>query len=167
MSPQSLRHRFSSDALDTASPAKIVVMAFDRLDRDLAGALVAIESRNVPKTHELLVHAQDLVHELRCMLDLDAWEHAPKLASIYQYVGELLMKANIHKRVTEVHEARTLLADIGDAFRQAAVSATTASQNAAPPAPAPAPAASRFASPGTPPPAFVGARPGSSFSAVG
>jgi flagellar protein FliS len=175
MNHQQLRNKFTAGALETASPAKIVVMAFDRLDRDLAGALVAIDSRDVPKAHELLVHAQDLVHELLCMLDLDAWEHAPKLASIYQYVGELLTKANMHKRTAEVHEARTLLADIGDAFRQAAVSAATAPQPAvttapapAPaPAPAAAPAASRFASPSTPPPAFAGARPGSSFSAVG
>lgn len=171
MSPQSLRHRFSSDALETASPAKIVVMAFDRLDRDLAGALVAIESRNVPKSHELLVHAQDLVHELLCMLDLDAWEHAPKLASIYQYVGELLTRANVYKRAAEVNEARTLLADIGDAFRQAAVSAATSPQPVSAPLTTPpvatAPAAPRFATPSTPAPAFAGAKPGSSFSAVG
>lgn len=167
MSPQSLRNRFSSDALETASPAKIVVMAFDRLDRDLAGALVAIESKQIERSHELLVHAQDLVNELRCMLDLDAWEHAPKLASIYEYVGDLLVRANMRKSQAEVQEARTLLADIGDAFRQAAVAPS--------PAPAPtaaAPAASKFAAPSapapsaTPRPALAGSASGSGFSAI-
>lgn len=147
-------------------------MAFDRIDRDLAGALVAIESKNVERSHELLVHAQDLVHELLCMLDLDAWEHAPKLASIYQYVGELLLKANVHKRVAEVNEARTLLADIGDAFRQAAISAaSTPAATAGPGAPATPPAASKFASPSSSPsapaPAFAGATTSAGFSAIG
>lgn len=125
-------------------------MAYDRLDRDLAGALVALESRAIERSHELLVHAQDLVHELLCMLDLDAWEHAPQLASIYRYVIELLTAANVRKTVKEVKEARTLLAGLGDAFRQAAsmaaapATATADTQVTA----APGAAASKFANPG-------------------
>jgi flagellar secretion chaperone FliS len=142
MSPQSLRAKFTDGGLETASPAKVVVMAYDRLDRDLAGALVALESRDIERSHELLVHAQDLVHELLCMLDLDVWEHAPKLASIYQYVNELLTTANVRKSTAEANEARTLLAGLGDAFRQAA--AQSAVRPAATPArgadPAPRPA---------------------------
>ncbi len=146
MLPTSPRHRFSADALDTASPAKIVVMAFDRLERDLAGAVVAIEAKQIERSHELLVHAQDLVHELLYMLDQDAWEHAPKLASIYAYVIDLLTQANVRKSVKQVAEARTLLADIGDGFRQAA---TIASVPATPTVPGPAaPTRSAFATPG-------------------
>ena len=69
MSSQSLRNRFSNDGLETASPARIVVMAYDRIDRDLAGAIVALEARDVQRSHDLLCHAQDLVHELHNMLD--------------------------------------------------------------------------------------------------
>lgn len=132
-------------------------MAYDRLDRDLAGALVAIEARQIERSHELLVHAQDLTHELLCMLDLDAWEHAAQLASIYRYVIDLLTTANVRKSAKEVNEARTLLAGLGDAFRQAAVSA--AAPAAAPVAPAPAPRTSpALAAPVVRPvPAFAGA----------
>ena len=136
----------------------IVVMAYDRLDRDLAGALVAIEARQIERSHELLVHAQDLTHELLCMLDLDAWEHAAQLASIYQYVIDLLTTANVRKSAKEVNEARTLLAGLGDAFRQAAVSAG-GRPAAAPAAAAPAPrVSSALAAPVVRPvPAFAGA----------
>ena len=159
MSPQSLRARFTDGGLETASPARIVVMAYDRLDRDLAGALVAIEARQVERSHELLVHAQDLTNELLCMLDLDAWEHAAQLASIYQYVIDLLTTANMRKSAKEVNEARTLLAGLGDAFRQAAVSAAAPAQAAAPAAAAPAPrTSSALAAPVVRPvPAFAGA----------
>lgn len=131
---QSLRDRFTDGALDTASGPKVVVMAYDRLNRDLTGALEAIGRGEVAVTHDLLCHAQDLVAELLAMLDVDKWEHGRSLAAIYRYVLELLTEGNVTKRPAPVTEARTLLAELGDAFRQAAVSTVAA---AAPAVPAP------------------------------
>lgn len=119
-SSQALRARFTDGALSTASGPRVVVMAYDRLDRDLAGAIAAIEAKDIFTSHELLVHAQDIVHELLCMLDLDAWEHASTLAAIYGYVGELLTRANVTKTAGPVAEAKRLLGELGGAFRQAA-----------------------------------------------
>jgi len=116
-----LRERFTDGALSTASGPKVIGMAYDRMDRDIAGALEALALKDVAKSHELLVHAQDIVHELLCMLDFEAWEHAGALASIYRYVMELLTKANITKSAAPAVEARRHLAELGDAFRQAAV----------------------------------------------
>lgn len=119
-SSQALRARFTEGALSTASGPRVVVMAYDRLDRDLAGAISAIEAKDISTSHELLVHAQDIVHELLCMLDLDAWEHAATLASIYRYVIDLLTRANVTKTAKDAIEAKRLLRELGDAFRQAA-----------------------------------------------
>ena len=83
-SSQALRARFTDGALSTASGPRVVVMAYDRLDRDLAGAIAALEMKDITTSHQLLVHAQDLVHELLFMLDLDVWEHASTLAAIYR-----------------------------------------------------------------------------------
>ena len=55
------------------------------------------------------------------MLDVDVWDGAASLAAIYQYVTELLVRANVTKQVAEALEARHLLAELGDAFKQAAV----------------------------------------------
>ena len=115
-----LRERFTDGALSTASGPKVVSLAYDRMDRDLAGAIEALEAKDIATSHELLVHAQDIVHELLCMLDMDVWEHAASLGAIYRYVTELLMKANIAKVAAPAVEARRLLAELGDAFRQAA-----------------------------------------------
>src|SRR4051812_30907292 len=92
-----LRERFTDGALSTASGPKVVALAYDRLDRDLGRAIDALAAKDVGTSHELLVHAQDIVHELSCMLDLEAWEHAGSLAAIYQYVGDLLTNANVTK----------------------------------------------------------------------
>ena len=122
---QSLRERFTSGTLDTASGPRIVVMAYDRIDRDIAGALSALADGDLAKVHELLCHAQDLVHELNGMLDVDAWEHGPSLAAIYRYVIVRLTEANMTKLASPATEARNLLAELGDAFRTASVTAST------------------------------------------
>jgi flagellar secretion chaperone FliS len=118
---QTLRGRFTQEGLTTASGPRIVVMCFDRLDRDLGEAIVALADRDLGRSHDLLCHAQDIVHELQCMLDVNAWEHAGRLSAIYQYVNDLLMRANIAKHPAGVIESRGLLAELGDAFRQAAL----------------------------------------------
>jgi flagellar secretion chaperone FliS len=116
-----LRERFTTGGLDTASGPKVVVMAYDRLDRDIAAALSALTDGNLARAHELFCHAQDLVHELNGMLDVDAWEHGPSLAAIYRYVIVRLTEANMTKLPSPATEARNLLAELGEAFRQASV----------------------------------------------
>ena len=127
---QSLRERFTSGSLDTASGPRVVVMAYERLDRDIAGALSALADGELGKAHELLCHAQDLVHELNGMLDVDAWEHGPSLAAIYRYVIVRLTEANMTKLPSPATEARNLLAELGEAFRTAS---TTSSASFTPP----------------------------------
>ena len=117
---QAQRDRFADGGLATASGSKIIQLCFERLDRDLDGAVDAIAAHHFYRAHDLLCHAQDLVFELLCMLDLEAWEPAADLARIYGYVLELLAKANISKIAKPANEARMLLASLGDGFRQAA-----------------------------------------------
>lgn len=129
---QSVRDRFVSGALATASGPKVIEMAYDRLDRDLANALAAIEAAQVEPAHMALTHAQDLVNELLMMLDLDVWQHATALASIYRYVIDLLTLANVRKSPVEIQQARFLLGELGSAFAQAAATAATTPTASAP-----------------------------------
>lgn len=114
---QSLRARFTTGGLDTASGPKVIQLCYERLDRDIGAALVAMDERDLFGAHETLCHAQDIVHELLCMLNVDMWEHAASLASLYRYILELLTQANVKKNPVPAREARHLLAELGDAFR--------------------------------------------------
>ena len=120
------RERFTDGGLTTASGPKIIVMCYERLDRDITGAIDAIEHRQIERAHDLLLHAQDILLEMRCMMDFDAWEHAGSLSSIYRFASDLLVTANVKKSAREAEQARAMLAELGAAFKQAAASAVSA-----------------------------------------
>ena len=117
---ESKRERFISGGLLTTSGPKVLVMAFDRLDRDLLEAIGAIEQRSIEAAHQAFVHAQDIISELRMMLDLNAWEHAVSLDAVYRFVWDLLVQANVRKSIPQAQQARRLLSELGAAFAQAA-----------------------------------------------
>ena len=114
------KNPYASDAAATASPQRLLVMLYDRLALDLERAELAIAARNPSNAHTALVHAQDIIIELRATLDLDVWPAGQRLGLVYDYVLELLVDANIRKAAEPVAECRMLLAPIHDAWHQAA-----------------------------------------------
>ena len=117
---EAARSRYAGDQLETASGTRIILLCFDRLDRDLAQAGSAIERSDHCAANSALAHAQDLLSELATMLDLQAWEHAGALLSIYDYLLRLLPVANATTSEALVREAAGIVGEIGAAFRIAA-----------------------------------------------
>jgi flagellar protein FliS len=118
-SANAARNRFSAGNLEGVSGPRIVVMCFDRLERDLTTAVAAIERSDHYEANTALAHAQDLIGELAGMLDTAAWEHAGSLLSIYDYLLRLLAVANMKKDEAKVREALRHVGELAEAFRAA------------------------------------------------
>ena len=114
------RNPYVDDAALTASPQRLLVMLYDRLALDLHRAQIAIEASNPSKAHDSLVHAQDIVFELRAALDLEIWPGGQRLSMLYDYILELLVEANVKKQAHIVATCRQLIAPIHDAWHEAA-----------------------------------------------
>jgi flagellar protein FliS len=123
MTAQAMRARYAGEAVATASPAKLLTMLYDRLLRDVVGAEAALERRDLQTGHNLLVHAQQIVSELRSSLDVDAWSGGPGLAALYDYVGAELLAANLTKDPAKAGTCRELLEPLRQAWHEAALSA--------------------------------------------
>ena len=108
---------YRDHAVTTASPAKLVVLIFQRLTLELERALHALETDQSPHTH--LIHAQDLLVALLDALDLDAWEHAPQLANIYLTIHQNLITANIEKNPTLIRDNLDIITELTQAWTQA------------------------------------------------
>jgi flagellar protein FliS len=119
----SLRDRYLQDSINTASPAKLLTMLYDRLILDLGHAEEALHKGDRELANDKLNHAQEIVLELRVSLDVEAWDGAPGLANLYGYILTELIGANIARSPERVATCRTLLEPLRDAWREAAVTA--------------------------------------------
>lgn len=123
---QTLRERYVGDSIATASPVRLLTMLVDRLCLDLDLADSALASRDLATASQRLVHAQDIIMELRSSLDLEAWDGAPKLAEVYGYLYRRLVHANVAKDAGAVAECRRLIEPLRDAWHEAATRALVA-----------------------------------------
>ena len=120
MSYGNLRERYVQDSVSTASPATLLIMLYDRLVLDLLRAEAALNDNNKQQASEQLLHAQDVVSELASTLDVDAWEGAKQLMSVYTFLLTTLVEANLEGDVTKVVACRELVEPLQDAWQQAA-----------------------------------------------
>ena len=108
----------------TASPARLLVMLYERLVLDVRKALAAQQKADHAEAHTQLVHAQDIVLELRASLDVEAWEGGPGLASIYDFLHLQLVRANINRDAGATEGCLKLVEDLCATWREAALAAS-------------------------------------------
>lgn len=119
------RERYLADSIATASPAKLLVMLYDRLVLDLTRAEDALAADDRVAASRQLMHAQEILLELRTSLDVEAWEAAPGLANLYVFVLGELMRANVNGDGALVASCRGLVEPLRDAWREAAFKTAT------------------------------------------
>jgi len=124
MASPAMRARYLADAVNTASPAKLLVMLYDRLLIDLAQAETALVEGDRETGSGHLLHAQEIVIELRTSLRMDVWEGAVNLAKLYGFLLQELIAANVQADPGKIRDCRSIVEPLVSAWREAALSAT-------------------------------------------
>ncbi len=120
------RQRYATSAVSTASPARLLVMLYERLLRDLTTAASALQDRDLAVANDQLQHAQQIVLELRSSLDTAAWSGGPALEALYTWLHTELVTANVEKDAARVLTCKQIVEPLHDAWQQAACSAASA-----------------------------------------
>ena len=115
------REAYLSASVATASPAQLLVMLYERLVLDLQRATDALRRGEPSQAHDPLLHAQDIVLELRSSLRVDAWEGGPGLAALYDYLYGELVRANVAKDLTTAEFGLHVASTLRDTWRDAAL----------------------------------------------
>ncbi|WP_205314479.1 flagellar export chaperone FliS [Nocardioides houyundeii] len=121
------RNAYLGASINTASPERLLVMLCERLVLDVQRAQAAQESGDHQVAHTQLLHAQDIVAELRSSLKVDAWSGAAALGSLYDWLYGQLIVANTRRDVTVTQHCLGLAEQLCDTWRQAALSHAAAS----------------------------------------
>jgi len=120
------RSAYMNASVATATPARLLVMLYDRLLLDVQRALLAQrEGRHTDASSQLL-HAQEIVLELRTTLQVEAWEGGPRLAALYDWIRSQLVEANVRRDPAPTEACLPIVDELATSWRQAAM-ATTAS----------------------------------------
>jgi flagellar protein FliS len=120
--PAAVRARYLSAGVTTASPQQLLVMLYDRLALDLERAEEALAQGDRDGARPHVMHAQDVVLELRSSLKVDVWDGGPRLAALYGWVLGELIQANLKGDVRRVRDCRKVVEPLRDAWREAAAS---------------------------------------------
>ncbi len=121
MSYTAARARYTSDSTGTVSPARLLIMMYDRLVSDLAAAEAAMQRQDIAVTGERIGRAQEILLELAASLDVDAWPEGEPLRRLYFWMVSELWTARLSKQPQKVTECRELLEPLRDAWRIAAI----------------------------------------------
>jgi len=112
--------RYLAEVVATASPARLLVMLYDRLLLDIVQGRDALRQGHRIEADKHLRHAQDIVFELRSSLRVDQWDGASRLASIYSWLLKELIQANVDRDADKAEECRKLVEPLREAWHGAA-----------------------------------------------
>lgn len=115
------RSLYNRDSVLSASPAKLLVMLYDRLLLDLQRAETAQLAEDWPVASAQLMHAQEIVAELMTSLKPDVWDGGPGLMAVYHYVLDAMVRANTQRDVEKTRESMRLLEPLRLAWHDAAL----------------------------------------------
>ena len=97
---------YRKQAVSTASPVGLVVMLYDGALRFMEAGKAAIKAHDLEAQNKNLLRAQRIVMHLMGTLDTEqGGQIATNLLSLYTYVVDRLVKANIEDKVEPVDEA--------------------------------------------------------------
>ncbi len=102
--------KFREEQINTAPPEQLIEMLLNRSILDIDTGLANFVDRDILRIS--LQHAQDVVIELRCALDLSVGKIATNLDSLYGFVLVRLSDAIITPDATAAEEARAVLEEV-------------------------------------------------------
>jgi flagellar protein FliS len=110
--------QYREDAVATATPEGLTLMLYDGLVKFIKQGKFFIERKDWEKAHKAIVRAQDIVEELNCTLNMD-YEISTNLRSLYLYMKDRLVEANIGKDSEILDEVLVFAEELRDTWKEA------------------------------------------------
>lgn len=118
MTYNNMYQQYQQNSIMTASPEELTLMLYNGAIKFINLGKHQIENKEIEKANEAIKRAQDIIYELNNTLDM-TYEVSNNLRTIYTFVLEKLVDANIKKDVKFLDEALPLIEEIRDAWKEA------------------------------------------------
>lgn len=105
--------------VESADPHKLILMLFEGTQEALAKAKLHIKHNEIAEKGEMISKAIMIIdHGLKASLDMNTGKDiAQKLYSLYEYMTNRLLIANIQNDIKIIDEVNDLLSELYDAWK--------------------------------------------------
>lgn len=110
--------KYKQQSVNTATPEELTLMLYDGCIKFIKLARFAINDKEIEKANDNLLKAQAIVTELDITLD-DKYELSKNLHSLYDFVLDRLVNANIKKDASLLDAAESVITDLRDGWKEA------------------------------------------------
>ncbi len=108
---------YKTNTAMTASPQELTLMLYNGALKFCALAIEALQKNDISAAHKNNLKVQAIINELRITLDMK-YAIAKEMDALYIYIVQLLVDSNIEKNVTKLEEAKKLITEFRDTWKQ-------------------------------------------------
>lgn len=109
---------YATNAVSTQSQGQLIVLLYDGAIKFIERAEAGIATHQVQEAHTNIIKTQKILNELMVTLKVDTGEVAQQLLTLYQYMYQQLVQANIKKDVKLLAEVKELLIGLREAWKK-------------------------------------------------
>ncbi len=108
---------YQNNKIKTATPAELTLMLYDGAIKFCNIALVAIDEKDINKTHQNIIKTEKIISYLRSTLDFK-YPVAQDFENVYDLIFNKLVTANIRKDKEILEEALGLIREMRDTWKE-------------------------------------------------
>lgn len=112
------QNTYFNTQITTANPGELTLMLYSGCVKFLKLALKSMEAGDFEQKNTYLIKAINIVDELLITLDMK-YEISQSLSSLYIYIKELIIKANIKTQQEPLLESIQLVTELRDTWSEA------------------------------------------------
>ena len=108
---------YKQNTVLTATPEELPLMLYEGAIKFMRIAKYSIENKEMERAHSSLIRAQDIILELNYSLDMN-YEISNDFRSLYNFIHEKLVDANISKDTKSIDEALDITNDMKETWKE-------------------------------------------------
>ena len=126
MAAQNPYDKYRNNVIFTASKEELTLMLYDGALKFCNQAIIAVENKDIARANEMIIRVENIIREFQLTLNRD-YEISQYFDTMYSYIYERLLDANMKKDASILEEVRGLIRDLRDVWKDAMKLARTTS----------------------------------------
>lgn len=110
--------QYKQNSINTSTPEELTLMLYNGAIKFAKLAKINMEAKNIQETNTNLIKSQNIISELNMTLKME-YEVSKELRSLYNFIKEQLLDANIRKDPKILDDIIPIMEDMRDTWKEA------------------------------------------------